>query len=340
MSKRQDILLSVVVPLENDCDILPGFLAEIDAVARGHFANYELIFVDDGSTDGTRSLFERAKAEIASLRYFRLTRPFGFEVAIACGLEQAIGDVIIVLNPATDPPSLIPHFAEQANATAGIVIGVNTDRGRLPRSYRAAYTVYFLMCRIFLEREQVYGATHFLALTRTALNALLKIKDSFRYIRVLAMYAGFAVTPVGYAQVSRRSPPRKRPMLSLVSGAGNMIVSNSDRPLRIAALVSASMGVMGFVFILYILAVRLFWSDVEPGWATALIFDSAMFGVMFLVLAVVCQYLAEMRGEIKSRPLYVIQAELQSDVMPGGDEIRNIVTHEDRADVLGAINVR
>src|SRR3977135_1766831 len=192
---RRDIFVSVVVPLENDLDILPTVVRELDAVMRGHFGDYELIFIDDGSSDGTRSFFERAKSEVPCFRCSRLTRPVGLEVAIACGLEQAIGAVIVVLNPAVDPPGRIPEFAEKANDSNGIVIGIATDKFRR-LFYRLAYQAYYGLCRVFLTRSQVYGATHFMALTRTALNALLTIKDSFRYIRVLAMYAGFDVARV------------------------------------------------------------------------------------------------------------------------------------------------
>jgi len=328
---RQDLFVSVVVPLEDDLDILPGFIRDIDSVMQAHFGSYELIFVDDGSRDGTRSYFHKIKSDIPNIRYFRLTRCFGFEIAIACGLEQAIGDVIVVLNPATDPPSLIPYFAERSHDTNGVVVGVRSARDGLPFIYRAAYSVYFAMCKIFLDRAQVYGATHFIALTRTALNALLKIKDSFRYIRVLAMYAGFAVTTVPYELGSRRDPPRRRPVLPLLSSASNLIVSNSDRPLRIAAILAAIMSALDFLFIFYVIAMRFLNPDVVPGWASTNLFNAVMFAVMFFVLAMLCQYMAQMRSEIKSRPLYVVETELQSNVMPGGDHARNVVSHEEYA---------
>jgi dolichol-phosphate mannosyltransferase len=331
---RRDIFVSVVVPLDNDIDILPAVVREIDTVMREHFSDYELIFIDDGSSDGTRSFFERAKSDIASFRYFRLTRPFGMEVAIACGLEQAIGDVIVVLNPATDPPARIPLFAEKANDTDGIVIGVATDKFKRSFLYHLAYQLYFGLCKIFLTRTQVYGATHFMGLTRTALNALLTIKDSFRYIRVLAMYAGFEVTKLPYEFLVRRNPPRHRRIIPLLESAGHMIVSNSDRPLRVAAILCAVMGIADFAFLFYIVAMRLLFSWVQPGWASTNFFNAFMFGVIFLVLAVVCEYMAELRGEVKRRPLYVVQGEVQSNVMLADAETRNVVAHEDRVETL------
>ncbi|MEA2938895.1 MAG: polyisoprenyl-phosphate glycosyltransferase [Alphaproteobacteria bacterium] len=334
---RRDIFVSVVVPLDNDKDILPGVVRDIDAVMKANFGDYELIFIDDGSSDGTRSFFESVKSDIASFRYFRLTRPFGMEVAIACGLEQAIGDVIVVLNPACDPPERIPYFAEKANDSDGIVIGIALHKSRRPWLYRAAYNLYFGVCRIFLARTQVYGATHFMALTRTALNALLRIKDSFRYIRVLAMYAGFEVTKVPYEFMLRREPPRHRKLFPLLGTIGHMIVSNSDRPLRIAAIASALIGVGDFAFLVYVVAARFLYSGVQPGWASTNFFNAIMFGVMFLVLAVLCEYMAEMRSEVKKRPLYVVQGELQSNVMLVSADTRNVVSHEDRVELSGVI---
>jgi dolichol-phosphate mannosyltransferase len=331
---RRDIFVSVVVPLDNDADILPHTVRDLDTVMRSHFGDYELIFIDDGSSDGTRSYFMGAIAEFCCVRYFRLTRSFGLEIAIECGLEQAIGDVIVVLNPACDPPELVPIFAEKANDSNGIVIGIGSDKFKRSALYRLVYYLNFAICRIFLARSQLYGATHFMALTRTALNALLTIKDSFRYIRVLAMYAGFEVTKVPYQFQLRRNPPRRRRLLPLLASTGQLIVSNSDRPLRVAAIVSALMGFADFAFLLYVVAVRVLFKNIEPGWASTNVFNALMFGVMFLVLAVVCEYVAQMRHEVKRRPLYVVQAELHSNVMVANAETRNVVSHEERVETL------
>ena len=333
MLMRRDLFVSVVIPLENDHDILPEVVGELDMAMRENFGSYELIFVDDGSHDGTRSFFEQHKDKIANFRYFRLTRPFGFEMAIACGLEQAIGDVIVILNPATDPPALIPDIAGKAHDTGGVAVGIKSSNGR-SLFYRALYAAYYLICRIFLEHSQPYGASHFIGLTRTALNALLRIKDSFRYVRVLAMYAGFTVSRVPYTQLDRRSSRRRRRLVPLIASIGNLIVSNSDRPLLIAAALSAIMGLADFLLVFYVIFVRFFLEDVPRGWASTNLVTALMFGALFFVMAIICQYLAQIRSELRGRPLYVVQAEIQSNVMPGGELARNIVTHEEHACVV------
>ena len=126
-----------------------------------------------------------------------------------------------------------------------------------------------------------------------------------------------------------------RPVLPLIGSAGKLIVSNSDRPLQIAASLSALMSLIDFLFIFHVIFIRIFRADVEPGWASTNLFTAVMFPFYFSCSRLVCQYLAEIRSEIKSRPLYVVQAELQSNVMPRRRKARNVVTHEERAESNG-----
>jgi dolichol-phosphate mannosyltransferase len=325
---RYDVFVSIVVPLFDDADILEGLIDEVSRLLKENYKNYEMIFIDDGSRDHTRSLFETWRETVDCLRYFRLSRRFGLEVAIACGLEQAIGDVVVVLRPECDPPDLIPEFVEQAQSCRGIVVGTRNLFKKRSRLYRLAYNIYYGICKLLLERPQTYCSTHFMALNRTALNGLLRIKDTYRYLRVLSMYAGYKVKTLKYRQIQRRKPERHRNPLLLIEDSASTIVSNSLRPLRLAGAIAAISSLLNFAYLGYVLFMRAFFQWVQPGWAALSFQNATMFGLLFLVVAVVCEYLARLLDEVKVRPLYFIEDEMQSSVMLRNSEVRNVVYSE------------
>lgn len=325
---RYDLFVSVVVPLFEDADILEGFIYELTSLLKENYKNYEIVFVDDGSRDRTRSLFESWSKTVDCLRYFRLSRRFGLEVAIACGLEQAIGDVVVVLRPECDPPDLIPEFVEQAQFCKGIVVGTRNLFHRRSGLYRLAYNIYYGLCRLLLERPQIYCSTHFMALNRTALNGLLRIKDTYRYLRVLSMYAGYKIKTLKYRQIQRREPERHRNILLLIEDCASTIVSNSLRPLRLAGAIAVICSLLNFIYLGYVLFMRAFFEWVQPGWAATSFQNATMFGLLFFIVAVVCEYLARLLDEVKVRPLYFIEDEIQSSVMLTNFEMRNVVYSE------------
>ena len=329
---RYDLFVSIVVPLFDDADILDGFIDEVARLLKENYKNYEMIFVDDDSRDHTRSLFEERRKTIDCLRYFRLSRRFGLEVAIACGLEQAIGDVVVVLRPECDPPALIPEFVEQVQSCRGIVVGTRNLFKKRSRPYRLAYNIYYGICKLLLERPQTYCSTHFMALTRTALNGLLRIKDTYRYLRVLSMYAGYKVKTLKYRQIQRRKPERHRNPLTLIDDCASMIVSNSLRPLRLAGAVAAITSLLNFAYLGSVVVIRYLLRGIQPGWASTSFQNATMFGLLFLVVAVVCEYLARLLEEVKVRPLYFIEEEMQSRVMIAESEVRNVVYREDKVE--------
>jgi hypothetical protein len=210
-------------------------------------------------------------------------------VVIACRLEQAIGDVIVVLNPASDPPAS-PTFVEHPSETRGILVGVEADASSQPKMCRLADCLYFKMCQALVPGTQIYGATHIMALTRTALNAGLKVNDIFRSVRVFAMYVGFEV-----------------------------------------------MGPSEFAFLAFVVGMKFFWKEGQHSGASTSFFNAFMCGCLFLVLAMVCEYLAEIRDDEKARPLYVVQDEFHSKTMMAGSERRNGVAHADDAQSIWSL---
>jgi len=329
---RYDVFVSIVVPVYDDADILKDVIDEVASVLKENYKNYEMIFVDDGSRDQTRALFEEYRKIVDCLRYFKLSRRFGLEVAISCGLEQAIGDVVVLLRPECDPPELIPEFVEQAQSCRGITVGQRNLFKKRSQLYRLAYNIYYGLCQLLLERPLLYGSTHFMAFTRTALNGLLRIKDTYRHLRVLSMYAGYPIKILKYRQVQRRKPERHRNPLTLINNCVSMLVSNSLRPLRLAGAIAAITSLLNFAYLGYVLFMRAFFNWIQPGWAATAFQNSVMFGLLFLVIAVVCEYLSRLLEEVKNRPLYFIMDEMHSNVMLTDSEVRNVVYNEDKVE--------
>ena len=137
MTTPTDCFVSVIAPLRNDGDIIDAFTDEVAAVLETNYRHFEIVLVDDASSDDTvhraQSLLERHR----NLRVIRLSRNFGQEIAISAGLDSVIGDFVVVMLPDSDPPDLIPNIVEQARQGAGVVFGVRRNRAGEPWTLRA-----------------------------------------------------------------------------------------------------------------------------------------------------------------------------------------------------------
>jgi len=322
--------VSLVIPFSNDADILQSVLEDIVQIIQQNYKHYEIILVDDDSHDHTRSLIEHWLSAAPCIRHLKLSRKFGLEVAISCGLDHAIGDIVVILRPECDPPELIPQFVQEAQSCGGIVVGVRDIFKHRSIFYSLAYKLYYFICRLLLERPQIYCSTHYIALTRPALNALLKIQGSYRYLRVLSLYAGYRVRTLRYKQIERRKQVRQRKFLPLLDTSVSMVVSNSVRPLRLAGLLAAITSLFDFTYLVYVILTRYLLKNVQYGWASISFQSAIMSGILFLILAVICEYLARLLGEIKVRPLYYIETESQSNLMLTDYEARNVVHRENQ----------
>ena len=152
MNDDPKFFVSVVTVLSDDAGIVVPFVEECASILREHYENYELVLVDDGSSDDTRQVIEGPLGEHDAIRYLLLSRRFGREAAISAGLDTVIGDVIVVMDVETDPPELLPAMIERVRAVNGVVRGVITNRREImSRTYMLGADLYHLLCRLFLE---------------------------------------------------------------------------------------------------------------------------------------------------------------------------------------------
>ena len=325
MTPTSDCFVSVIAPLHNDADIVEAFLTDVAAVLAAHYVNYEIVLADDGSTDATAEKVLRLLERTPNLRLMRLSRQFGRDIAISAGLDTVIGDFVVVMVPESDPPELIPQVVETCRAGAGIAYGIRARRPAesplLAFGTRVFYWYFNRVLRIDLPRN----STDFRGYSRQSVNAITRIKDRLRYLRTFGSYVGFGASPFVYEPRFRRARVRGRTTGEAIGLAINMTVANSTQPLRMASLLGLLLAFGCSAHVVYVLAVRIFSSDVVPGWTTQQLFGSAMFGCLFVILAVLCEYMGRLLGEVKDHPLYFVLEERSSSVLLLDEHRKNVV---------------
>jgi len=320
-----DLLVSVVAPLRNDADIVASFVADTVAMLKAHYLHFELLLVDDASSDDTQRVLDDLLMRHESVRVIRLSRSFGSEVAIAAGLDAAIGDFVAVMMPDSDPPALVPQMVEQSRDGAGVVFGIRRDRAAEPWPLRLGAAFFYGACNRFFGLNIPKNSTHFRVLSRQAVNAVVQIRDRNRYLRTLSAYVGYSSQSVVYDTITRRARRRSKSVLAAVKLALGILVANSLQPLYLVvglglAVVAANIG-----FLTYVVTVYLVNREVAEGWTTQSFILGAMFGALALQSTVVAAYLARLLGEQQDRPLYFVREERQSSVSNPVDRM-NIVT--------------
>lgn len=307
-------VVSVVVPLSNDREILSDFLGDLSQVMKGAFRFYEIILIDDGSSDGTRSGIDPLLKEIQQVRYLRLSRPFGRDAALSAGIESAIGDYVVTLDPTSDPVEVIPEMAQLCQTTGGIVHGVALnprDRSGLRELVGSFFRNY---CNRRLGVELRRGAEDFRVMSRQAVNALLQVRMQSRYLRVLTLTLGYQHEIFPY-QRCERGAERKGSTSQELAIAIDLLAANTRHPLRVVTVAGLLGAGLNLLYALYVVAVYFVKADVASGWTTLSLQQSGMFFFICLILAVMSEYIGTILGEVSSRPLYFIAQEANSSVL-------------------------
>lgn len=320
-----DCFVSVIAPLSNDGPIIESFVTDVVTVLRRHYANYELVLVDDGSTDDTAARLESALARHDCVRVIRLSRRFGEEIAIFAGLDTVIGDFVVVMIPNWDLPSLIPAMVQQARDGAEVVFGVSEaprDEGVVMRAGAAVFDWY---CRQVLRLSVPNDSTQFRALSRRAVNAVIATKSVHRYLRVLSADVGFTRAELRYSPVDRGGGPRRRSIREAIALAAAIIVSASPHPLRMASWLGVLASALNLLYVVYIVVVYFVKEDIAPGWTTLSMQSAGMFFFVFLILTVMSEYIGHILVETTNRPLYHVLEERTSATLLSEEGRRNIV---------------
>ena len=310
-----DLFVSVVAPVHNPGSLLAPFVAETVQVLQHAFRHFELIVVDDGSQSIERATWDAILSSHDGVRVLRLSREFGEEQAIAAGLDSAIGDFVVTMSPGADPPALIPALVQRARDGADVVLGVKRTRAGDPWWLRAGAGLFYWYTRRMMRLDLPANATHFRCLSRQALNALNKLRETGSRLRVFSSYIGYASAAYVYDPVGQTLRSRSRTPGEAVSVALAMVLDNTAHPLRVASLLGVAAALLNLAYAVYVLVVYAMRADVAPGWATMSLTSAAQFFFLSIILAVLCEYVGRLPKRFGSEPGYYVRDERSSAVL-------------------------
>lgn len=320
-----DLFVSVIAPLFQTAGFLRDFVAETHNVLRANYANYEIVLIDDGSTDDTAALIDSLLEEFDCIRYLRLSRHYGDEIAISAGLDTVIGDFVVIMKPDSDPPARIPAMVDLARDGCDMVYGVQQNPPRRSWPVRLGAALFHWYCRRFLNFELTRNVTHFRVLSRQAVNALTQIKDRHRYLRFSSQYVGFVSESYPYSTI-QRVPDAPGPGLGeSLSLAINVIVSASKHPLRMVTWFGILAGLLNALYVGYVVLVYFLREHVAEGWTTMSLQQALMFLFVFIILTILSEYVGQILDETQHRPLYYTLEERNSRVMLADGDRYNVV---------------
>lgn len=313
-----DVLVSVVAVTQNDQDIIGGFLEELSETLAENFRYYEIVIVDDGSRDKTVGLIHEAQTTLKNIQLFCLPRRSGSEVAQVAGLENAIGDLVIMIEPRVDPPEpLVSMVSKASEESVDLVYALPLDRLHPDSVYARLSNAFFRMLARLSDVKMPAEASRYRLLSRRLVNYILTIADRHRTVSVAPALSGFSYTTVEYERKEARVRTIRSGVMPRLREATDLIVSTSMRPLRMVTILALVFSLVAMLYGGIALSLK-YWfipGEVAPGWTSLSLQVSGLFFLTFLILAVMSEYILRVNELANRHPAYHIQSESRSSVM-------------------------
>lgn len=304
-------LLSVVLPAYNEEQNIANTVKVLSEILEQNKINYELVFISDGSRDGTYAEIVKAAAENPRVKGAEFSRNFGKEAGIFAGLELASGDAVIVMDcDLQHPPQLIPEMWKLWQNGVEVVEGVKSDRGKESLGYKLSAGLFYRVMSKLIKID-MSASSDFKLLDRKVVDVLLGLPERNTFFRALSFWAGFRTESLPYEVQERQYGKSKWSFWSLMKYAITNVTSFSTLPLQLVT-------VMGMISILFsvVLAiqtlVRFLMGNSLGGFTTVILLILIIGGFLMLSLGIIGHYIARIYEEVKGRPKYIISKVTQN----------------------------
>jgi glycosyltransferase involved in cell wall biosynthesis len=299
--------LTVVVPVFNEAGNVPLLVSRLKPALESCVASFEIVFVDDGSSDDTLAALKAENARDPRVRAVSFSRNFGKEIAIAAGLDHASGDAVVIMDADLQhPPKVIPAFVAKWREGFQNVYGQRTHREHDSALRRMLSQRFYYIFGAFGETQLPEGAGDFRLLDRRAVEALLTMRERARFSKGLYAWVGFRSVGVPFEVAERAHGESKYSYRKLTRFALDGLMSFSTLPLKVWTYVGTFISGFSFATALYFLMRTIAFGVDVPGYASLIVSVMFLAGVQLLSLGVLGEYIGRIFAEVKRRPLYVV----------------------------------
>ncbi len=300
-------LLSIVVPCFNEEESVEIFFEEIKKVLAGY--NFEIIYINDGSSDNTlKNIKELADAN-SNIKYISFSRNFGKESAIYAGLKNTSGDLVCLMDvDLQHPPELLPQMIEAVlNEGYDVAAARRLSRKGEPMIKSFFSHLFYKVFNRVSEMDLKEGATDYRVMTKQVVDSILQLNEYNRFSKGLFQWVGFNTKWIAYENVERVAGETTWSFWGLIRYSIEGIVAFTTAPLTISTLLGTVFSIIAFVYMVFIIAKNLLFSDPVQGFATIMCAILLLGGIQLLSIGVLGKYLEKTYNESKNRPIFIVK---------------------------------
>lgn len=303
---REGPELSVVIPIFNEQEVVPELYARLTAALAGAVASFEILFVNDGSTDTTGDQLRRLTQQDARVVVLDLSRNFGHQVAISAGLEYSRGQAVAIMDgDLQDPPEVLPGFLAKWREGYAVVYAIRRNR-KESLLKRAAYAAFYRLLHWLTRADIPLDAGDFCVMDRRVVDLLVRMPERNRFLRGIRSWLGFRQIGVPYDRSARHAGKPKYTFRKLLFLALDGLLSFSYKPLRLISVLGVGVSLSSLILAAYYTLKKVLFALDPPGFTTLVVAIFFLAGVQLITIGVMAEYVARISDEVKRRPLFII----------------------------------
>ena len=309
------MLLSVVIPVYNEERGIPVLLDTLSPILRRIDCAYEILFVNDGSTDGTVQALSEYAGHDPRVKIVNFGRNFGHQTAITAGLDLAGGDAVVIMgSDMQDPPDLLPNMVDLFHKGFDVVSPQRISRQSDSLLKRLTAQAFYHIMRTFVHRRMPPEVGDFRLFSARAVRALRAMRECHRFMRGMVTSLGLREITLPFERCERATGETKYSFMKMLMFSWTAITSFSGLPLRMTlgfGLLTTSVGCIYLVWVLYSALIK---HDVVPGWTSLVVLQCLFSGSILIAVGLLGDYVSRIYEETKGRPLYIVESMVNLEI--------------------------